>query len=334
MRKTKRETALILTLVLCLISVLAIPSHGFAKVALNKKNLTLQVGKTYALKLKGTRKKVTWKSNKKAVASVSGRGVVKANKAGIATITAKSGKKKYKCKVTVKGTSPAKNPAGVSADTGVHPTSVPSIPIAVPTAVPTNAPISNNILAANMGVVTQVVKHSGVLFRITNNNSIQVENYTINYQLKDSSGLVIETGYESGYAINPGETHLRCGYLTSEEISKVDVSKSTISVTVDNYYNYEDAKNYVTVTAGQSSDGLSIPLTISNTSSTKPVSVGDVIVLFYDSGNQVIGFGREWAYLSYGETKFTEVSIPWGYVNDDYTVINYARMEVYTYANS
>ena len=46
--------------------------------------------------------KVVWKSSKKKVATVSKKGKVKAKKPGKTTITAKVGKKKYKCKVMLK----------------------------------------------------------------------------------------------------------------------------------------------------------------------------------------------------------------------------------------
>ena len=72
------------------------------KVALNKTKLTLTVGKSYKLKLKNNKKKIKWSSSKKKVATVSKKGKVKAKKAGTARITAKVGKKKYVCKVTVK----------------------------------------------------------------------------------------------------------------------------------------------------------------------------------------------------------------------------------------
>ncbi len=72
------------------------------KVALNKTKLTLYTGKSYTLKLKNNKKKVKWSSSKTNIATVSSKGKVKAKKAGKTTITAKVGKKKYKCKVTVK----------------------------------------------------------------------------------------------------------------------------------------------------------------------------------------------------------------------------------------
>ncbi len=73
-----------------------------AKVKLNKTKLTLYLKKTATLKVKGTKKKVKWSSSNKKVAIVSKKGKVTAKKKGTATITAKIGKNKYKCKVTVK----------------------------------------------------------------------------------------------------------------------------------------------------------------------------------------------------------------------------------------
>ena len=73
-----------------------------AKVKLNKTKLTLYRKKTATLKVKGTKKKVKWSSSNKKVATVSKKGKVTAKKKGTATITARVGKKKYRCNVTVK----------------------------------------------------------------------------------------------------------------------------------------------------------------------------------------------------------------------------------------
>ncbi len=64
--------------------------------------MTLSVGKTAKLKVKNYKGTVKWSSNKKKTATVSKKGVVTAKKKGTAVITAKAGKKKLKCKVTVK----------------------------------------------------------------------------------------------------------------------------------------------------------------------------------------------------------------------------------------
>ncbi len=73
-----------------------------ASVKLNYSKLTLYKGQKKQLKLKGTKKKAKWSSNRKTVVSVDKKGKITAKKKGTAVITAKVGKKKYKCKVTVK----------------------------------------------------------------------------------------------------------------------------------------------------------------------------------------------------------------------------------------
>ncbi len=68
---------------------------------LSSNSVTLKEGEEKTLKIKGTNESVTWKSSNKSVSSVSSKGVVKAKKAGKATITATCGKYTLKCKVTV-----------------------------------------------------------------------------------------------------------------------------------------------------------------------------------------------------------------------------------------
>lgn len=76
------------------------------KVKLNKTKVSLDIAKTKTcqLKVKGTSKKITWKTSNKKVAAVSKTGMITARKKGTAVITATVGKKTYKCKVTVKDT--------------------------------------------------------------------------------------------------------------------------------------------------------------------------------------------------------------------------------------
>lgn len=98
----KRIKKLSVMLLCCLLlSVIAMPVSASAA-KLNKKSISLNVGKTYTLKASGTKGKITWTSSKKSVATVSSKGVVKAKKKGTAVITAKYGKSKLTCKVTVK----------------------------------------------------------------------------------------------------------------------------------------------------------------------------------------------------------------------------------------
>lgn len=69
---------------------------------LSDKKIQIEKGKTYQLSVSGYGKaKVTWKSSKKSVATVTSKGKVKAVGTGSAKITAKVSKKTYTCKVTV-----------------------------------------------------------------------------------------------------------------------------------------------------------------------------------------------------------------------------------------
>lgn len=89
--------------ILLMAAMLLMPlTASAATVKLNKSTLTLKKGKSYTLKLNNASGKVTWSTSKKSVATVNKNGKVTAKKKGTATITAKAGGKKYKCKVTVK----------------------------------------------------------------------------------------------------------------------------------------------------------------------------------------------------------------------------------------
>lgn len=87
-------------------AAVSLPGEAVAEAAtkkpkLSQKKLTLVVGQSYKLKVKYTKAKATWSSTKKKVASISKKGVVKARKAGTATIKARVQGKTLKCKVVV-----------------------------------------------------------------------------------------------------------------------------------------------------------------------------------------------------------------------------------------
>ncbi len=72
-----------------------------SKPKLSKVKLTMNKGEKYKLKLRHSTGKIKWMSSKKSIATVSSKGVVKAQKRGTAVITAKNKSKKYKCKIKV-----------------------------------------------------------------------------------------------------------------------------------------------------------------------------------------------------------------------------------------
>ena len=132
MRKGKKSLVLLLIFAMALS---LFPQTAYAakkKVKLNKKSVTVNVGKTVKIKLKNNKKKVKWSSSKKSVVSVSS-GKVKGIKAGTAYIYAKVGKRTLKCKVTVKEPDKSKriNLAKKEAKKSVYCTSPPYISISL-----------------------------------------------------------------------------------------------------------------------------------------------------------------------------------------------------------
>lgn len=71
-------------------------------VKLDKSNVTIYAKGQINLKMTGSTKKFTWKSNNSKIAKVNQKGVVTAVKPGKAIISVVSGSKKAKCTVTVK----------------------------------------------------------------------------------------------------------------------------------------------------------------------------------------------------------------------------------------
>lgn len=83
-----------------------------AKAKLNRKKITLYIGNTFKLKLRGRSGTPIWRSSNKRVAKVNKKGLVTAKKVGTAKITAKVKGKKYSCNIKVKKIlKPAQPPA-------------------------------------------------------------------------------------------------------------------------------------------------------------------------------------------------------------------------------
>lgn len=101
-RFVTKAIAMLLMIVLAVGMLSVSQVSAASKLKLNAAKANLTVGQSKQLKVKNTKKKVTWSSNKKSVATVSKTGKVKAKKAGKTTITAKVGKTRLKCVITVK----------------------------------------------------------------------------------------------------------------------------------------------------------------------------------------------------------------------------------------
>lgn len=109
--KNKKAMALLMAAVLAGSTLYSGVADAASAIKLNKKTAKIAVGKSVTLKVRGTKKKVKWKSSKKSVATVSAKGKVTGKKAGKAVVTAKVKGKTLKCKVTVTKKQAAKKTA-------------------------------------------------------------------------------------------------------------------------------------------------------------------------------------------------------------------------------
>ena len=114
MKNSRSKILKLWSLLMTLMTVLAMTAMvTYAAPKISKKKVTLLTGQKVTLKVTGTKKKVSWSSNKKSVATVTKKGKVTAKKKGKATITAKVGSKKLKCVVTVEAPKLSKSKATV-----------------------------------------------------------------------------------------------------------------------------------------------------------------------------------------------------------------------------
>ena len=178
MKKVKKTLAVALTFAM---TVVMVPQSALAakkQVKLNKKSVSVAVGKTVKVKLKNNKKKVKWTvvSGKKNVAlSKKGKtGVtIKRKRVGKAKVQAKIGKKKYVCTVTVtnknkaqttvaKKTAAPGNTTGTTAgkntgSTAAKPTATPT-PTPTPTSTPTPTTNPTVTLSADAQALKKIIE--------------------------------------------------------------------------------------------------------------------------------------------------------------------------------
>ena len=123
MKNTKKivfSLLIILSLVFSTSEFLPAPQNtatveAATKARLNKTKATLIKGQTLNLKMSGAKSSVKWSSSKSGIATVNAKGKVTARKKGTAVITAKVGKQKYTCKITVQTPSISKKSVTLTA---------------------------------------------------------------------------------------------------------------------------------------------------------------------------------------------------------------------------
>lgn len=339
MKTCKKKIALGLSLVLVSASI-AVPSteSQAAKMKLNRSSAAIKVGKKVTLKVKGTKKKVKWTTSKKAIASVSSKGVVTGKKVGMATITAKVGKKKFRCKVTVKAKK--KIVQNTTRNTTQNTTQN-----TTKTTVPTPAPVINNPVQSNTNTVStdqlaancavKMTKLSdGVLVTVTNNNTQQINNLTVNYVLKNDKNVVESTGNIDFYCIASGKSYGQYIALYGEsDAQNIDVTKSAVSCTVVQSCECTDLTNAITESLEETSYPGELSYTVKNTSDK--TGYVDGIVYFYDkSGKMITASNISW-FLAANETEYNTIyTTAYTRNDDDLDVKTYASFKLETHAYS
>lgn len=102
MKIIKKSITTLIIVAMAFTLAMPVTAQAKAKPTLNKTKLTINVKKSYQLKVKGTSKKAKWTTSNKKVVAVNSKGKITAKKRGTAKITAKVSGKRYTCKVTVK----------------------------------------------------------------------------------------------------------------------------------------------------------------------------------------------------------------------------------------
>ncbi|MCM1180179.1 MAG: Ig-like domain-containing protein [Clostridium sp.] len=211
---------LVMMVFIVMISVMLLSTEAQAA-KLNKTSLTLVKGNTYTLKMSGTKKKVTWKTKNKKIAKLSNSKKssvkIKAVKTGKTTVTAKVGKKTYKCRVTVirktrkKPSEATPGSTDVKTDTEQTPTT-PNITPTVPDTTPVtpaepditpNTPVKPSTTKKKVWVITK--SSNFVETPVYVNERTAIECTTCNYITDDFNQAVehqdqhIHAGESNGY---------------------------------------------------------------------------------------------------------------------------------------
>ena len=118
--KKYRISLMLLFLTICVFLCMPVSAAG-RKVVLSRTRVTISSGGKTTIRVKGTNRKVSWSVSGKKLVTVRAKGTkkqtavitAKKNKSGVCYVTAKAGKKKLRCRVTVKGkdTQPSVTPA-------------------------------------------------------------------------------------------------------------------------------------------------------------------------------------------------------------------------------
>lgn len=163
---------------------------------ISKRHIKISVGKTYQLKVSGTKQKIKWISSNKRVATVDNKGFVIAKSIGVANVYANIGNIKMVCKVNVKSKTIAPMPT------------------------PTPTPIVVNEIYFEENEITMRVDQTYKLNLKFNPDNVVLDD-TVNWQTNNSDIASVDNGII--YPNNIGTCVITARYKALEAICTVTV---------------------------------------------------------------------------------------------------------------
>ncbi len=210
----------------------------------------------------------------------------------------------------------------------------------IPVVTPGSADAENEALAGNLKVSLQKLADGKILMKLVNNNDVTVNYFTIKITWKDAQGNTLtyetsdgevcpDTSFSSGYFLEKNGWYYDGAYTYSENKDKVDLSKSEISIEVDQTLwedsNYTPLTSKIAVTTQRQmdeEDGSSkIVYEIKNNDS-QSASIS-MEILFKDAQGNVVGEKDTFETVSAGETVSDYLFGPWDDNGEDIDFVSY-----------
>lgn len=283
----KKRLSFFLIILICLLCINTGITYALT-VRISKSKLSLDEGKSYTLKMIGTKKSVKWASANKKIATVSSKGKVTGVSAGTTKITATVSKKKYTCSVTVKDVLTEKEAA--------------------------------------QNIKYKVVETKDDLIVILNNkNKINLE-AEIDVIYYDASGTVISKEKDHIWTFQAGKKSVATfSYPYDNDYHRLVYNKVKvkISVDLDSFLTSTSRIDDLKITTNMDSGSLNA--NVSNTSGTD-IDAVMMTALLYKKGAIIAGIDGSIYELPAGEDKTVKFDIPYGddfktMAYDDYKII-------------
>jgi hypothetical protein len=194
---------------------------------ISKRYIKISVGKTYQLKVSGTKQKIKWISSNKRVATVNNKGFVIAKSIGVANIYANIGNIKIICKVNVKSKriTPSPTPSPTPTPTP-SPTPSPT-PTPTPSPTPTPTPIVVDEIYFEENEITMRVDQTYKLNLKFNPDNVVLDD-TVNWQTNNSDIASVDNGII--YPKNIGTCVITAKYKALEAICTVTVEPDKVTL--------------------------------------------------------------------------------------------------------